>query len=938
MDEEVLIKIAADISSAAAGMASLATSLDAIQKSLAGVGTEAEDTGTKIDAVARGMASASGPTDAVARGMAEAGRAASQAAVGIEEAGRSATDSVAAGLQLSQAYDAIKKGAVDLITSFPNMIMGAKAAGEQMDTMAKRLGVTAGAIDFLSYASDQSGVSMTAMAKTAQLMGPQMADPMSKVSQAFAQVGLNAQDLQKDPVKALFDFTEATQKTIDPAKQSAFFQDALGRSARGVTGLLKENVQELRENSAAYGLTAEEAAKLAESSDAMGDKMGNARLVIDTFEQRMAIALLPTLTAVVDKLPILGGLALTVGEKIYDLGAGLVPAAVNFAIFNEKGMGGLIEKAGLVKTGLKDMAGGMSTMATKTTEWLSSGGTWNDMLKESGSTLKTIGGSIVNFGKNLGGLIPMLTAATAQMWAMVAAALANPYVQLGIVIAALGVALYELMGGWEGIQKAMEPVIQLFKDLWQLSGDLAESLSGQLAAAWEGFKEFWNGLPAFIYNIWTDIVNTVTGKIDELVGVFDTGISGATGIFTGFRDAVVGVFETVIGFIQQAIDWLSQFPIVGDYIKAVQLSFEMLGAAAEKVFGWLKEGIQWVTGAWNTAATAISSVATSVSGAATAVVEGSKKAIAAIHEQAEASRAADKAAADAAATTTAATGQQVTALDLMMQKVADADKAYAALDKTQKSQIETLLAAGQSTKDIAEVLAGPMKVSAEVAQIAIDKYKKSLEAAKKAADKQSPWQKLVEDAKALAGGLNEATAAGAPASAAMEEFGKKASEVVRQAKLHKDGLKEIPPEVQAMAAAYDKAELDKKLKKFNDELDEWVQKMTMAAGVVGNVAIVGTEVLEAEWAAFTKNTDEAYKDIKRMQEDMTLNAMSESDRRKEVRRREEKPLLPRFSIRRGCTRMCRRHRSKPFASTSARSERWRTGKLVMSRRMLRSVV
>ncbi|ATE84529.1 tape measure protein [Lactococcus phage LP1502b] len=136
----------------------------------------------------------------------------------------------------------------------------------------------------------------------------------------------------------------------------------------------------------------------------------------------------------------------------------------------------------------------------------------------------------------------------------------NPFVLLGIAIAAVVAGLVYfftqtetgkkawasfvdfLKGAWDGIVSFFSGIGQWFADIWNGAVDGAkgiwQGLVDWFSGIVQGIKNIWNGITTFFTTLWT----TVIGGIQSVWG-------GVTGFFSGIFDAVSSVVSTVFSAI-----------------------------------------------------------------------------------------------------------------------------------------------------------------------------------------------------------------------------------------------------------------------------------------------------------------------------------------------------------------------------------------------------
>lgn len=185
----------------------------------------------------------------------------------------------------------------------------------------------------------------------------------------------------------------------------------------------------------------------------------------------------------------------------------------------------------------------------------------------------------------------------------------NPFVLLGIAIAAVVAGLVYfftqtetgkkawasfvdfLKSAWDGIVSFFSGIGQWFADIWNGAVDGAkgiwQGLVDWFSGIVQGIQNIWNGITTFFSNLWT----TVIGGIQSIWG-------GVTGFFSGIFDAVSSVVSTVFsaigGFASSAWDvlvsvWSAVAGFFGGIFNAVSgvvsSVFSAIGSFASSAWG-----------------------------------------------------------------------------------------------------------------------------------------------------------------------------------------------------------------------------------------------------------------------------------------------------------------------------------------------------------------
>lgn len=241
------------------------------------------------------------------------------------------------GKQMSDAFDILKGGVADAITSLPRMVTEAAQVGDEMKAMAARLNTSVEAIAELKFVAGQSNVSLEALALGMQEVSKSLADGSSASAKAIEGLGLSLNNLKElDPQEAFFTILETIKQTVPVSEQGAKAMEIFGTRFKTSTMILKEDISALRKDfkDLGGGMTTD----LADAGDAYGDALNRIQLVQDNFRNQIAMAVLPALNSLLETMPMLGGAALTVGEGLLSLGGSMLPLLGNIAMLKSSGM------------------------------------------------------------------------------------------------------------------------------------------------------------------------------------------------------------------------------------------------------------------------------------------------------------------------------------------------------------------------------------------------------------------------------------------------------------------------------------------------------------------------------------------------------------------------------------------------------------------------
>ena len=176
-------------------------------------------------------------------------------------------------------------------------ILGAiKAVGDwagQIDDVSKRLGISAEAVQRLSFAADQNGASIALVTTAITEMGRRLVEGEDSTVGAVRALGLSMEALRaSSPDQAFITLARAIAEVPDPMQRSALAFDLFGRSGTQLLPMM----QNLSEDMARATVASDGMVK-------MGDQLG------DAFDSLLTIGKVLLAAVIVPLAPLLSGLA-----------------------------------------------------------------------------------------------------------------------------------------------------------------------------------------------------------------------------------------------------------------------------------------------------------------------------------------------------------------------------------------------------------------------------------------------------------------------------------------------------------------------------------------------------------------------------------------------------------------------------------------------------
>ncbi|AAC27195.1 putative tail tape measure protein [Lactococcus phage bIL170] len=510
----------------------------------------------------------------------------------------------------------------------------------------------------------------TAVSKTEALV---------KANQAFGGTGENL----KGVVQAYGQMSAAGKVTAENINQLTDNNTALGAS-------LKDTVMQMNPQLKQYGSFNEAVSAGAVSMDMLDKAMQKAadgsssatKTIRDTwsgFNEDLSQALIPTLEALT---PVINALI----DKMDDWGKGAGKAIENVvkyfqdlfkqlqqngaitqfsAIWDNlksafgsvigiignliKSFAGVDESTSKNSTSVENVANTISSLANKFADITKKIADFIGKISESKSAMDAIKVALVALAgafvamKVINGIIKayetynkIVEAGTIIQGAFNAIMAVNPFVLLGIAIAAVVAGLVYfftqtetgkkawasfvdfLKSAWDGIVSFFSGIGQWFADIWNGAVDGAKGI-------WQGLVDWFIGIVQGIQNIWNGITTFFTTLWTTVIGGIQSVWGGVTGFFSGIFDAVSSVVSTVFsaigGFASSAWNvlvsvWSAVAGFFGGIFNAVSgvvsSVFSAIGSFASSAWGVVQSIWSAVSGFFSGIFNSVSSVVSGV--------------------------------------------------------------------------------------------------------------------------------------------------------------------------------------------------------------------------------------------------------------------------------------------------------------------------------------
>ena len=428
-------------------------------------------------------------------------------------------------------------------------------------------------------------------------------EALVKANQAFGGTGENL----KGVVQSYAQMSAAGKVTAENIGQLTDNNTALGSSLKDTIMKMNPSLQQYGSFNEAVSKGAVSMGMLDKAMEKMANGSGGGVKTIgdawDSFNETMSIALVPTLNALtpiisslIDQMSDWGesaGKAVTNVVKYFqDLFQKLQENAATLAFLEawdniKSAFDSIVSIIGNVinsflgintettknATSIDNVAKSIAVFAGKLSEITKKIADFLKKISESKSAMDTLKGTLVVLAsafvalKVINGIVKaielynnVVKVGTAIQGAFNAVMAINPFVALGIAIAAIVAGLVYfftqtetgkkawasfvdfLKSAWDGIVSFFSGIGQWFADIWNGVVDGAKGI-------WQGLVDWFSGIVQGIQNIWDGIITFFTTLWTTVVTGIQTAWAGVTGFFGGIFNAVRGIVSSVFSAI-----------------------------------------------------------------------------------------------------------------------------------------------------------------------------------------------------------------------------------------------------------------------------------------------------------------------------------------------------------------------------------------------------
>jgi tape measure domain-containing protein len=191
----------------------------------------------------------------------------------------------------------------------------------------------------------------------------------------------------------------------------------------------------------------------------------------------------------------------------------------------------------------------------------------------------------------------------------------NPFVALGIAIAAIVASLVYFFTQTETgkkiwadfvdfLKSAWDSVVSFFSGIGQWFADIWNGVVDGAKGIWQGLVDWFSGIVQGIQNIWNGIITFFTTLWATVVTGIQTAWAGVTGFFTGLWNGIVNivttVFTTIASLVTGAYNWfVTTFqPLISFYQSIFNLIGSIINLAFQLILAIIRGAYQLVIGAW----------------------------------------------------------------------------------------------------------------------------------------------------------------------------------------------------------------------------------------------------------------------------------------------------------------------------------------------------
>ncbi|TVQ33877.1 MAG: phage tail tape measure protein [Phycisphaeraceae bacterium] len=391
------------------------------------------------------------------------------------------------------------------LAAFAPMVRVFARAGDELDKMSRRTGISVESLSELGFAAEQSGADLGTLEKGVRTLQRSIIDlerGLSTQTDAFSALGLSINDLRDLAPEEQFKLVAERLSNIeDPTRRAAVAMQILGRAGSQLLPLMQEGargIEAMQEEARRLGLTI--STETARDAARFTDAMNILRRVLRITAVAIGAALAPALEALVERVT---RIAVVTNDWIR-------------------------QNRQLIVTAAKIAVGVVAV----------------------GAALLALGVAITLIGAAFGGLATIVSA-VGGAFGLVGAVLGALLSPIGLVVAAVvgaGVAFLRFGGsGSAALEFLRDRFASLGAVVGRTLGGIRDALAaGDLALA---ARVLWNGLRLVFLEGTREIRETFTEGLLVMRLAFVDVLGGMSRLWTRFASGVQGVWERTQNFL-----------------------------------------------------------------------------------------------------------------------------------------------------------------------------------------------------------------------------------------------------------------------------------------------------------------------------------------------------------------------------------------------------
>lgn len=467
------------------------------------------------------------------------------------------------------ALTAVATGAIAAGTGIYNLASSVASAGDNIDKMSQKIGISAQAYQEWGYVFERSGANVDSLQAGMKTLSSVITDAANGSEGAAAKleaVGLSVEDLSNmSQEQQLSTVIGALQEMGEGAERTSAATDLLGKSATDMGAVLNmtaEETQGLIDEAHEYGMVMSDDA--VSSSAAFEDSLTKLNGTMSGFKTSMVSGLLPGITQIIDGLS--------------DLVAGNDGASEAIKSGAEAVIGSITEVLPGIVTMISSLASAIMESAPAILEALASG-----LISALPTLVPAAVDMILSLTTTMISLLPMLIDAAMQIILALAEGLIEALPELIPQVVEVMMAVVQTLVDNASllIPAALQLILALAEGLINALPELIAQLPVLITAIVEGIV---SNLPLLItagiqliVMLATGVVQAIPQLIAAVPQIITALVSGLNGALGGLLDVGMNVVKGIWSGISSGIGWIKQriTEWVGDVVSFIKRVFKI---------------------------------------------------------------------------------------------------------------------------------------------------------------------------------------------------------------------------------------------------------------------------------------------------------------------------------------------------------------------------